>query len=191
MRTIDESKKKLVIQTVLELVQSDGIQGLTFGKIAKQAGVSSGTPYVYFDDKIDMLSKIYVTVKEQMDVGLAAEVEQGTTIQDKLFLAALHFARMFLAHPLETNYMNEISANPQAVSPAAIARGRDLAAPMRQLYQEAAAAGVIVTDRAEYIDALLFAPFMTMLANRRANGEAVTLPELTALINLSLAGLTK
>ncbi|WP_173021198.1 TetR family transcriptional regulator [Secundilactobacillus folii] len=176
---------------MLELVQSNGIQGLTFGKIATQAGVSSGTPYIYFHDKEDMLSKIYVQVKEIMDAGLDEEISQGTTLQDQLFLGALHFARNMLAHPLETVYLRAIRANPQAVTPEAIKQGSARSSTMRNLYQKAIEADILVTNREDYINALLFAPFMDFMATRHAARQPVTLSELTTMINMSLAALIK
>ena len=62
MRKIDVEKRNKVTQAVLQITMEDGLAGLSFDKLAKRAGVSSGTPYVYYRDKTDMLSCIYAQV---------------------------------------------------------------------------------------------------------------------------------
>lgn len=51
MRTIDTAKRDKVIQTVLQITMEEGLAALSFDKLAKRAGISSGTPYVYYKDK--------------------------------------------------------------------------------------------------------------------------------------------
>ena len=46
-------KRNKVTQAVLQITMEDGLAGLSFDKLAKRAGVSSGTPYVYYRDKTD------------------------------------------------------------------------------------------------------------------------------------------
>ena len=75
MRKIDEGKKERVKQAVFEITRDEGIAALSFGKIAKCAHVSSGTPYVYYKDKTEMLGKIYLEVKELIDKGLKAAID--------------------------------------------------------------------------------------------------------------------
>ena len=55
MRTIDTAKRDKVIQTVLQITMEEGLAALSFDKLAKRAGISSGTPYVYYKDKTDLL----------------------------------------------------------------------------------------------------------------------------------------
>ena len=35
------------MQTVLQITMEDGLAALSFDKLAKRAGISTGTPYVY------------------------------------------------------------------------------------------------------------------------------------------------
>ncbi|MDB4867155.1 MAG: TetR family transcriptional regulator [Cohnella sp.] len=37
-------------------------------KIAKKAGVSASTIYVYFENKEDMLNKLYLSIKKKMSL---------------------------------------------------------------------------------------------------------------------------
>ncbi|KRN21328.1 TetR/AcrR family transcriptional regulator [Lacticaseibacillus camelliae] len=191
MRTIDEEKKARVTRAVLALVSSEGIQGLTFSKIAAQAGVSSGTPFVYYRDKADMLAKIYVAVKDEINAGLAVAITKGQTIQAQLRLAALYMAKMALKYPLEWQYIEAVESNPGAVSDQARAQFRQVVTPLRQLYAQAIAADLLVTADPDDIHVLLFAPMKALLTRKQVNHQTVTLADLQTIIDLSLAGLIK
>ena len=85
MRTIDEEKRNKIVQAVFDIVTEEGLAGLTFSKIAKRVKVSTATAYVYFENKEDMISKIYIDVKQLFDEGLKESIEQGTTMRERLF----------------------------------------------------------------------------------------------------------
>lgn len=56
---IREEKKRLIMQTALELFANDGYHSTSISKIAKQAGISKGLMYNYFESKEALLSSIF------------------------------------------------------------------------------------------------------------------------------------
>ena len=59
MRLKDEDKKQRIKDAVVQLVLRDGIDGISVSKIAKEAGVSSSTIYVYYDSKEAMMAEVF------------------------------------------------------------------------------------------------------------------------------------
>ena len=59
MRTKDPDKQKRIKAAVVELILREGIDGASVSKIAKEAGVSPATIYVYYTSKEDMLSEVF------------------------------------------------------------------------------------------------------------------------------------
>lgn len=59
MRIRDENKIEAIFEKALEMIVKDGFEGLSMQKLAKAAGVSPATIYIYFTDKEDMLLKLY------------------------------------------------------------------------------------------------------------------------------------
>jgi AcrR family transcriptional regulator len=57
-REIREEKKSLLMDVALRLFASDGYHNTTISKIARQAGISKGLIYNYFDSKEELLSEI-------------------------------------------------------------------------------------------------------------------------------------
>lgn len=191
MRKIDEGKKNRIKQAVFEIARDEGIAGLSFGKLAKRAGVSSGTPYVYYQDKTDMLGKIYLDVKTLVDEGLQADIDQGKTPEERLFNAVNHFAKQLVAHQLEANYLAAIEDNPQLVTAEVLQAGNQLAAPLKVAFEAAAVTGRLKTTNPETVMALLFGPFTMVLRQRFAIDQPVLASELETVIQFSMQGLLK
>lgn len=95
MRTIDTEKRDRVVQTVLQITMEEGLAALSFDKLAKRAGISTGTPYVYYKDKTDMLSCIYGQVWLSLQEGLQQAIDMGRTPGEKLFSACGSWRRPF------------------------------------------------------------------------------------------------
>ncbi|WP_239734636.1 TetR/AcrR family transcriptional regulator [Mammaliicoccus sp. G-M28] len=158
MKHKDIAKKNRITQAVLNIVNEEGITSLSFGKIAKQAKVSSGTPYIYYKDKTDMLSNIYVEIKKLMDDGLAKKIENVSSTEDKLFEAVKHFAENFKKYPKERQFMFSLQNNHRLISESARALGMELAKPLFDLYSVAIEQNILKTNEVEIINVMLFAP---------------------------------
>ncbi|MDG2979288.1 TetR/AcrR family transcriptional regulator [Latilactobacillus curvatus] len=191
MRKIDEQKKRSIELAILAITKEQGIQGLSFGKIAKRAQVSSGAPYVYFEDKTDMLSRIYLQCKILFDVSLRQDIDKGKSMKERIFLSVSHFAQMYLDYPLEANFITEIRANPKLISPEAKAKGNALASPLTDLYEEAVAKDCLVTTNLEFITMQLFAPFIMLIMERSAEDQTVSIKELNEIIEISVNSILK
>ena len=191
MRKIDENKKDRIKQAILEIVDEEGIPSLSFGKIAKRANVSSGTPYVYYDDKEDMLSKIYIEIKSSLDENLAEDIAEGSSMEEKLFFGINHFAKYFMKYPLEACFMQAVQANSELITMSAVECGNQLTKPLMDLFEEASDCECLKTTNIEYLGALLFAPFIMMMVQRRSEQKEIDPKEVENLIHLSIEGILK
>lgn len=59
MRTRDYDKQQRIKEASMKIVLKDGIDGASVSKIAREAGVSPATIYVYYDSKEAMLAEIF------------------------------------------------------------------------------------------------------------------------------------
>ena len=57
MRFKDEDKRQRIKDALVRLILRDGIDGVSVSKIAREAGVSPATIYVYYTSKEDMLER--------------------------------------------------------------------------------------------------------------------------------------
>jgi AcrR family transcriptional regulator len=66
MRHKDNNKKEKIIKAAIQLINKVGLAEVSMLKIAKKAGVATATIYVYFDNKKDMLKKLFLVAKKDM-----------------------------------------------------------------------------------------------------------------------------
>lgn len=59
MRTKDQDKQQRIKDAMVHLILREGINGTSVAKIAKEAGVSPATIYVYYENKEEMLSAVF------------------------------------------------------------------------------------------------------------------------------------
>lgn len=63
MRTKDDEKKAALFEATVKLVNEIGFASSSVSKIAKEAGVSPATIYVYYKNKEDLLVSTYIQIK--------------------------------------------------------------------------------------------------------------------------------
>lgn len=66
MRHKDDDKKEKIIKAAIQLINEVGLAEISMSKIAKEAGIAPGTIYTYFDNKDDMLGKLFLEAKKDM-----------------------------------------------------------------------------------------------------------------------------
>lgn len=66
MRKKDDQKQKCIKDAVVQLVLEEGFQGTSISKIAKAAGISAATVYIYYENKDTMLREIYTEYAQDM-----------------------------------------------------------------------------------------------------------------------------
>ncbi|MCR5138260.1 MAG: TetR/AcrR family transcriptional regulator [Oscillospiraceae bacterium] len=59
MRLKDQDKQQRIKDAMVRLILREGIDGASVSKIAKEAGVSPATIYVYYDSKEEMLAEVF------------------------------------------------------------------------------------------------------------------------------------
>lgn len=64
MRVKDFSKIDLVFKSTLTLIKSQGIAGITMSKIAKESSLATGTLYIYFKNKEELINALYHKIEK-------------------------------------------------------------------------------------------------------------------------------
>ncbi|MFD1432058.1 TetR/AcrR family transcriptional regulator [Lacticaseibacillus yichunensis] len=140
MRTIDEDKRARIQQAVFSLTATEGLTGLAMSKVAKTAGVSPATIYIYYNDKEDMLSRIYEQVKTLFDAGLHAAIDAAPDLDAKIRAAEWHYITQFRQYPEQARFVDAVLANEQAIDAKAKAFADDQAQPLTDLFAQVQAA---------------------------------------------------
>ncbi len=99
MRTRDQAKYDAIVNASIRLVNELGFDGISISKIAKQAKVSPATIYIYFKNKEDFFTKLYIDIRNQMSQGALANLQEDMSVEDA-FKSSWHDMFLFnLGHP--------------------------------------------------------------------------------------------
>lgn len=91
MRSKDEQKTDAIYQATLTLTQQMGFGGITMAKIAREAGIATGTLYIYFKNKEELINSLYLHLKRKKAVNLFQDIHFESPL--KMVLKQM-FARM-------------------------------------------------------------------------------------------------
>lgn len=86
MRIRDEIKEKAVIDATIKVVNEIGFASASISKIAKEAGVSAATIYIYHKNKEDLMVNTYYEVKQEIITAYFKGVDEKEETKEKLFV---------------------------------------------------------------------------------------------------------
>ncbi|MGQ7870580.1 TetR/AcrR family transcriptional regulator [Sunxiuqinia sp. sy24] len=96
-------KRAQILATALKLFVTNGFHATPTSKIAKEAGVATGTLFHHFKTKEELINTLYLETKGEMTQSLSTKVEEQETIKGKLrqiFFNAIHWAVNHTNHQL-------------------------------------------------------------------------------------------
>ena len=64
MKLKDDRKVIQIFRAALKLVAKKGLSGITMGDISREAGIATGTLYVYFKSKDELINALFATCRE-------------------------------------------------------------------------------------------------------------------------------
>lgn len=65
MRCKDVSKVEAIFRATLTLVKERGLAGITMGDISKEASIATGTLYIYFKNKDELIRALFTECRKQ------------------------------------------------------------------------------------------------------------------------------
>lgn len=118
MRPRDENKELLIRQKAIEMIAAQGLDGFGVNKLAKAAGVSPATIYIYYKDKDDLIIKLCIEVANKMMEYSFKNFSPEMDFADGLKMQWRNRMTYFISFPLEmefieimryTHYYEEVS----------------------------------------------------------------------------------
>lgn len=105
-----------VRRAVVELVAERGLHGASMAAIAQRAGVATGTAYVHYRSKEDLVIAAYTEVKAGV-AEAALEALDPARPPDEQFRLVWHgIRRVLVADPMIARFLVQIDASPLAAS---------------------------------------------------------------------------
>ena len=107
MRTRDQAKYDSIVEATIRLTNELGFDGISISKIAKKAKVSPATIYIYFENKEDLFTKLYIDIRSMMSKGALEGLEERMTTEETFKSIWLHSFNFNLKHPEYLSYREQ------------------------------------------------------------------------------------
>lgn len=112
MRTRDENKEQAIRENAIEIVIKHGLEGLSMQKLAKAAGVSPATIYIYFKDREDFLLKLSVDIASRLLDASLKNFDPDMHFEEGLRIQWKNRAAFFMQHPKEVHFIEQVRYSP-------------------------------------------------------------------------------
>lgn len=169
MRSQDPHKREAVCKAAVRLINRHGFAGVSMARIAKEAGVSPATIYIYFENKDDLLQQLYLDTKKELAAFLMHDFDPQAGIETAVKALLYRHWFFFYQHPEAFAFIEQCSNSPMMAglepSPLAdeiLAEGASYYRPVTELILQAQAAGVIRNLPMPILQALAFAPLIRL-----------------------------
>jgi len=90
----------------------EGLDGFSMQRLARAAGVSPATLYIYFKDRDDLLFQLYKVEMEKMAEVTLKAFDPELPFADGLRVQWRNRAQYCLAHPLEAEFLEHVRHSP-------------------------------------------------------------------------------
>ncbi|MBU1343076.1 MAG: TetR/AcrR family transcriptional regulator [Proteobacteria bacterium] len=112
MRIKDEIKQDALFEATVKLVNEIGFASSSVSKIAKQAGISPATIYVYFKNKEDLLVSTYIEIKKNIGRAIHEDFDDSLPIRDILKNVWIKMFDYIARYPNYFQYTEQFSNSP-------------------------------------------------------------------------------
>jgi AcrR family transcriptional regulator len=163
MRTQDEEKKAALFEATVKLVNEIGFASSSVSKIAKEAGVSASTLYVYYKDKEDLLVSTYIQIKAHMGRTILEDFDDSMPIRDFFKKVWINKYKYITKYPEYNSYIEQFSNSP-FYSLVNIKETEKYFAPLVQMAQKGIEQKIIKDVDHNFLSAFFFIP-VSFLAN--------------------------
>jgi AcrR family transcriptional regulator len=108
---VEEDKKKRILEAALKLFVEKGIDNTSTALISKEADVATGTIYLYFENKVDLISKLYISIKEESMVNFLDLIEYSVSY-DSLERFWIETVEWGVNNPDKFRFMMQFNSSP-------------------------------------------------------------------------------
>src|SRR5690606_17064354 len=94
------------------MIVKEGFDGLSMHKLAKAAGVSPATIYIYFRDREELILRLYGEVSRNLPAFTLDGFDPGASFREGRKVQWIKRARFCRRHPMEAHFMAQVRFSP-------------------------------------------------------------------------------
>ena len=190
MRVKDDTKIARIYNAAMMVINHVGFEGSTMAKIAKEADVSAATIYLYFENKEDMLKKLYIYLKGRMGHSYFNDEMDLSPSKGTFRTIWLSHYQFILDNIDEYNFLENYSNCP-LIERIEKENTLDYCPSFELLFQNSKTSGLLQSIHNDIIYSLLFAPISYLVKKSKSTGVAISTNELIQIFEASWRAVSK
>lgn len=171
MRVKDDKKQRAICEAAIKLIVETGFAETSMSKIAKAAGVSPATIYVYFENKENMLNALYSLVKKEMAAALTRGLMPEMSVKESFGIVWDNFYKYTTGNQVRFAFTEQF-ANSPLVDGVCKEESMEPFKPLIEMIQRGKKEKVLKNISDEIFHAFTFVP-LTGLIKQHISGEIV------------------
>ncbi|MFT3753998.1 MAG: TetR/AcrR family transcriptional regulator [Paludibacter sp.] len=190
MRIKDDEKVTRIYEAAIKVVNRDGFQGSSMSKIACEANVSAATIYLYFENKDDMIKKLFIHLKSKMGHSYFSD-ENDLSPSKGTFRAIWINHYQYVMHNLHEYTFLENFSNCPLIGKVEKENKADYCSTIELLFDKSKAAGLIQNLSNDVLFGLLFSPINYLIKKTISTGDNLDTNNLVQIFEASWRSICK
>lgn len=112
MRARDELKEQAIRERAIEMIVTEGFDGLSMQKLAKAANVSPATIYLYFKNREDLLNQLYIGIEKLFTEATLQNFDPDMGFEEGLWLQWKNRFAHNMKYPNHIYFMEQFRTSP-------------------------------------------------------------------------------
>ena len=154
-RPRSDERRTAIMSAAIRVIASEGL-GAATATIAKEAGVSNGSLFTYFDTKSDLLNQLYIELKVEMGAAALNGLPIESGIREQLRYMWRHWLRWATSCPEKRRTLAHLDVSAD-ITPASHQAGRQTMAGVAMLLERSRENGPMRDAPLAFVVALMSA----------------------------------
>jgi TetR/AcrR family transcriptional regulator, multidrug resistance operon repressor len=189
MRIKDEDKISRIYNAAIRIINRDGFEGCSMSKIAKEADIAPATIYLYFDNKEDMMKKLFIHVKQGMGKSYFQGENELTVCKETFRNIWYNHYEYIISNFDEYIFLENFSNSPQLMH---IEREYklDYCPVFESLLNRSKEEKLLINISNDLIYSMLFAPLSYLLKKTKSELKSLTESDIQQVFEISWKGIS-
>ena len=190
MRVKDDDKTNRIYRAAMRVINLEGFQGSSMTRIASEADLSPATIYLYFENKDDMIKKLFIHLKLKMGNSYFSTETDMSPSKGTFRTIWLNHYQYIMENMDEYNFLENFSNCP-LIDHIEKEYKHDYCTSFELLFEQSKATKLIQPLHNDIIYIMLFAPISQMVKKSKSLGTILSTNELIQIFEASWKAVCK
>ncbi|HEU4469917.1 MAG TPA: TetR/AcrR family transcriptional regulator [Flavisolibacter sp.] len=162
MRPRDEAKEQAIRKKAMELIVEEGFDGLSMHKLARAAGISVATIYIYYKDREDLILELCKEETLRMTEATLKNFDPSMSFAEGMANQWRNRSKFWLDNPIEAQFLERMRHSPHHVKSIAFLK-KDFIEAMQLFIHNAVKNGELTSMPLEVFWSVAYAPLYQLV----------------------------